>query len=183
MNKVLSFLSLVVSIVALFLACIRCEPITADWMGVLVGVLSLLVAMLLGWQIYTLMDIRKIQLEVKRNKNEANLMMERRIAESHCALWMFYQSKIEGTQQDTVLLLYACLSSGIASIYHFSQCGEYQMAGSCCNSLVCLKDTLTHTKLEKKMIQSQIQVLLSVQNPSKIQGYGELLSVLYKCLK
>ena len=187
MNKkttiVLFIVSMLLSISALCVSILRCEPMTADWMGILVGVLSFLVTILLGWQIYTLIDIRKIQQDVKKNKTEANINMERRMAEAHCALWLFYQSKIEEAHQDKMLLLCACLQSGIAAIYHFSQCGEYKMAGSCCSSLVRLEETIIHTKLERDMIQSQIQVLLSMKNQDKIQGYGELLSILYKCLK
>lgn len=180
---VLCIISIALSCAALCMSYLRCEPITMDWMGVLVGILSLLVTFLLGWQIYTMFDIRKIQEEVKKDKTEANINMERRMAEAHCALWLFYQSKIEEAHQDEMLLLCACLQSGIAAIYHFSQCGEYKMAGSCCSSLVRLEETIIHTKLESDMIQSQIQVLLSMKNQNKIQGYGELLSILYKCLK
>lgn len=42
----LSIVALLISIVAISFACFRCEPITVDWMGVLVGILSLLVASL-----------------------------------------------------------------------------------------------------------------------------------------
>lgn len=180
---VLCAVSIVLSLAALCISYLRCDPITMDWMGVLVGVLSFLVTVLLGWQIYALFDIREIQKEVKRNKAEVNLNMEKKMGESHCALWLYYQSKIEGQQQDKQLLLCACLQSGIAAAFHFSMCGEYQMAGSCCSSLICLEETIIQTKLERKLIQSQIQVLLSMQNPNKIQGYGELLSILYRCLK
>lgn len=121
-------------------------------MGVLVGVLSFLVTLLLGWQIYTLIDIQKIQKDVKSNKEEVDLNMERRMAESYCALWLFYQSKVEDTQQDKQLLLYACLQTGIAATFHFAQCGEYQMAGSCCSSLIHLEDTIMRMKPEKKMV-------------------------------
>lgn len=175
--------SAMLSISAVCISLLRCEPITMDWMGVLVGVLSFLVTILLGWQIYTLIDIQKIQKDVKRNKAEANMNMEKRIAEAHCALWLFYQSKIEGAQQDKQLLLYACLQSGISAMLHFALCEDYKMAGSCCSSLVLLKETIIHTKLERDMVHSQVQVLLSIQNPNKILGYGELLSILYTCLK
>lgn len=42
----LSIVALLISIAAISFACFRCEPITVDWMGVLVGILSLLVASL-----------------------------------------------------------------------------------------------------------------------------------------
>lgn len=118
-NITVCTISLLISIAALCISYFRCDPITMDWMGVLVGVLSFLVTVLLGWQIYALFDIREIQKEVKRNKAEVNQNMEKKMGESHCALWLYYQSKIEGQQQDKQLLLCACLQSGIAAAFHF----------------------------------------------------------------
>ena len=42
----ISVISLVVSLISVSCVLLRCEPMTVDWMGVLVGVLSLLVASL-----------------------------------------------------------------------------------------------------------------------------------------
>ena len=48
-NKIslaISGLSLIISLISVSCVLLRCEPMTVDWMGVLVGVLSLLVASL-----------------------------------------------------------------------------------------------------------------------------------------
>ena len=74
MNRAISILALVVSISVLCFVCMRCEPLTMDWVGVLVGVLSFLVTIVLGWNIYTYVDIRS---EWKAHKTE----MGKRIAE------------------------------------------------------------------------------------------------------
>jgi hypothetical protein len=47
----ISILSLIVSIVALCIAIVRCEPIEANWYAILITVLGLLVTVLIGWQI------------------------------------------------------------------------------------------------------------------------------------
>lgn len=55
--------SLIFSIIAFLLsvlAAFQCDKrIEADWMSVLVGILSLLVALLVGWQIYNALDLNK----------------------------------------------------------------------------------------------------------------------------
>lgn len=56
---VLSLLALAVSLSALCLCCCRCEPIMADWMAILVGILALLVTFLVGWQITRTLDIER----------------------------------------------------------------------------------------------------------------------------
>lgn len=58
-SLVLSGVALLFSIVAILVAYFRCEPMTADWMGILVGILSLLVTILIGWQIYSVMQVER----------------------------------------------------------------------------------------------------------------------------
>lgn len=57
-NKVVAIFSIVIismvmSLIAVFVACYRTEDLGFDYQGVIVGVLSLLVTALLGWQIYS----------------------------------------------------------------------------------------------------------------------------------
>lgn len=51
-------ISVLLSIASICISLIRSEPLTWDGMSVLVGILSLLVTLLLGWQIYTFIDIK-----------------------------------------------------------------------------------------------------------------------------
>lgn len=67
MDKALSLVSLLLGIAALCISYIRCEPLTVEWMGVLVGILSFLVTVVLGWNIYTYVDMRS---EWKSHKKE-----------------------------------------------------------------------------------------------------------------
>ena len=48
---VLSSVAIILSIASICIAIVRCEPIEANWMAILVGILSLLTASLIGWQI------------------------------------------------------------------------------------------------------------------------------------
>ena len=57
-NIVLSSVAVILSIASICIAIVRCEPIEANWMAILVGILSLLTASLIGWQI-----IRAYELE------------------------------------------------------------------------------------------------------------------------
>lgn len=182
-SKIFNIITLVIGIAALSVSLLRCEPITMDWMGVLVGVLSFLVTILLGWQIYTLMDIRKIQQDVKRNKAEMTLEAHKRLGEAHYALWAFYLNSIENREKDRELLLYACFNSGVAAIHRLSLCEEYRICGLCTKELIALCRFLRQDETHQKLIQSQIQLLLNVENQHKVPGYSELLSALHKHLK
>lgn len=71
-SVILAIIAIIFSIVALCNTCPRLisedEP-GFDYMGVIVGVLSLLVALLIGWNIYNALDLnKKISDSVKKNK-------------------------------------------------------------------------------------------------------------------
>lgn len=58
--------SVLLSIASICISLLRSEPLTWDGMSALVGILSLLVTLLLGWQIYTFIDIEnKIKRTIK----------------------------------------------------------------------------------------------------------------------
>lgn len=59
-NKILHIVSILISLCALSFAYLRCEPLEKDWVGILIGVLSLLVTVLLGWNIYQIISIDKM---------------------------------------------------------------------------------------------------------------------------
>ena len=53
-----SFMAILISVVSICVACPRNQELGFDYQGVLVGVLSLLVTVLVGWNIYTIIDIK-----------------------------------------------------------------------------------------------------------------------------
>ena len=68
MNKILTFfrnnswwislLSIITSLVALCISCLRAEPMEIDWMAILVGALALLTSVLIGWQILSMINFK-----------------------------------------------------------------------------------------------------------------------------
>lgn len=56
---VISTISLIVSVVAICLVLMRCEPIETEWAAIEVTVLSVLVTLLLGWQIWSVVGFEK----------------------------------------------------------------------------------------------------------------------------
>lgn len=71
---IISIASLAMSIIAVCVACFRTENLGFDYQGVIVGVLSLLVTALLGWQIYSTIALeermRKVADDIVTKKSE-----------------------------------------------------------------------------------------------------------------
>ena len=70
MKNLIPYISLIFSFAALCIICVRNSPLDFDWYGALVGILSLLVTVILGWQIYSIINIGKIQKKMKKTKRE-----------------------------------------------------------------------------------------------------------------
>lgn len=64
-NIFVSCVSLIVSVLAVCIAAYRTPALSFDYQGVLVDTLSLLVTVLVGWNIYSLVDLSRIRKEQK----------------------------------------------------------------------------------------------------------------------
>lgn len=78
-NISLNSLSLLVSLVAIFLCIIRCDPFTFDWMGVMIGILSLLTSVLIGWQIFQALEVNKSLKEIHSIKESIEKKVDAQI--------------------------------------------------------------------------------------------------------
>lgn len=83
-----SWIILAVAIVALCVAIVRCEPIKADWVSIDIGVLAILATCLVGWQVYTLIDMRQykkdlndLRSEITKTKTDTQRALREVIAE------------------------------------------------------------------------------------------------------
>jgi hypothetical protein len=85
----LSIIAFTISIASLIFVCCRIEPFTFDWLGILVGVLSLLTTGLLGFHIinYFAIDCRidkKVRNEAEKTKEDMRIELDKKLS-SHVA--------------------------------------------------------------------------------------------------
>lgn len=67
----LSVAAIIISIVALCMICPRASSLNFDYLGLIIGVLSLLVTVLIGWNIYSILDIENFKLKINSKIKEA----------------------------------------------------------------------------------------------------------------
>jgi len=58
--RVLSIAALAISLASIIFVLCRIEPITIDWLGILIGILAILVTALIGFHIYKIIEIESI---------------------------------------------------------------------------------------------------------------------------
>lgn len=95
----LSGLSLLISIIAICMAGYRTPEFGLDYLGVLVGVLSLLVTVLIGWQIYSMLDAKNAIANIKHEVDMVALSADRQAQELSTAVYGsladFYRNRDE----------------------------------------------------------------------------------------
>lgn len=177
-----SCLSLPLSVIAVCAAFWRSPDLSFDYQGVIVGVLSLLVTVLIGWNLYTVIDFNKKEKELNRQLKIISKYLDN-------------ADKIE-------LNTNAMTEQAIASIYlHLLGYGkhiplEYEYVKHCISSMVSLS-ILGHTDTCSVIVSIVIDIinnpeqicisddkkkdlLLSinnVQNPKNIAGIERLLEL------
>ena len=172
-------LSVIISLIALVLSIISLcnvypRELGLDYIGLIVGILALITAILIGWQIFLLFDIKRIKDEVAKRDDYIYLRSERNFAEMHMGMMLHYHNKDIKTSDDLFFLAH----HGTSSLIHLSRICDVQK----CADIICL--LLGYSDDLKKMKVSQIQkeslktLLLSVENPKQIPQLIELAAVL-----
>jgi hypothetical protein len=174
----LGAVAIVIAVVALCVAICRSEPITYDYMGVLVGVLAVLVTALITWQIYTLVDINKKAKELSRLTMETALGTERSLALSEDAAAGIYSYLL--LKEDPLGLEYQILWHRISSLLHTSNFDDIET----CNAMVKASLEMIVNPSKISMIQSckdrLLFLLTKVGHTDKIVGYSELVEKIAK---
>jgi|GEM_PF-3834650 uncharacterized protein YneF (UPF0154 family) len=115
----ISLLAVTISIIALFISCLRCEPLEMDWMSVLVSILSILVTLLIGWQIYSVLDIKKTVKEIKSNTNK---IQEETMARAYTSMMNQTSYIVEGRNEDDNC--FNAISNGLYACKHYHLAGN-----------------------------------------------------------
>lgn len=168
-----SIIAIGVSIIALRVSCPRETELGFDYQGVLVGILSLLVTALIGWNIYTLVDMKSTKDKIDEISSGSSLMIQRSMAVSENANWMIYHYLL--LKKDPLELEYRFLYHGVACLYHTSQLSDVETCIAVVKGMLeCITkpEEITITKKEKNDI---LQLMSGVKYADKIEGYLELL--------
>jgi hypothetical protein len=170
---IIAVAAIIISLSAICLVLFRIEPITYDWMGVLVGILSMLVVILIGWQIYAFIDINSKKGDLEALSDAVSINAQKNMAASENTNWMIYHYLLLG--KDPLGLAFKFLYHGILCLYHTSQYGDIKT----CNVIIKgLLETIARPS-EIKILDSNKDTLISLlsqtRNSKAMIGYNELL--------
>ena len=171
---VLSGIAILISIIAICISCPHKAELGFDYQGVLVGILSLLVTALIGWNIYTIIDIKSTRDKIDEISTGASFMGQKNMAGSESTNWMIYHYLL--LEKDPLGLEYRFLYHGVACLFHTSQFSDITTCNAIVKGLlesIVNPNSITITKNGKNEI---LKLLSNVKHTDKIEGYLELLN-------
>lgn len=109
---ILSAISIMVSVAALCRTYPHTSDLGMDYQGVIVGMLALLVTILIGWQIYTainvkeeLKDIKDLRREINKQERDIYIRSTNNLFEFQSAMFMMYAIK----KRKAILIYFSCI--------------------------------------------------------------------------
>lgn len=146
-----------------------------DYLGWIVGILALLTTILIGWQIYTMFDLKQIKDELKKKELDIFTRSKFNLIEFETAMHMMYKNKNDKTEED-IFLMFMHLTT---AIIHYSDIGRFKDCSELTGVLLSHDKLLLQTPLRKSYHKALIDNLLRVHNPSGIQQYDALLGLFF----
>lgn len=177
---IVSIVSLILSVIAVCVAVWRSPELGFDYQGVIVGVLSLLVTVLVGLNIYTLVDFNKkgslvdekIELITKslNNLNKAELSTS---ATTEYAISSLYYSLLG--LKDPLGLEYRYIYHNLISLSKISQLGNTETCSAIVKGMlevIVRPEDISMKKINKDQLYGWIS---QIMNPTEIEGFVELV--------
>lgn len=171
--------SILISLIALGLsvyASFVCDKrIEADWMGVIVGILSLLVTTLIGWNIYNLIDINQTRKQIGQLETKLSASLETSLYEVQMTAFFVFLNK-ENKKSDDYFHLWL---HGLSAMNHLTRVGKYQDCSDLSKMLLSEANNLKNTSWNEKQLDSLMGLLLSMNDAKNIEDFPTLCGILW----
>jgi hypothetical protein len=168
----LAIFSTVLSIVAILIAWVRCEPITADWMSILVSVLAILVTTLIGWNIRNIIDLKQKEAQIEGEIN----YIHNKADYNHAITYSFLasiavgpQSELEGVRK---MLVY-----GLNAVKIFTNLGIEKECTATID-ILCLQLENSNVKFDKSLIAELNALIGGIPDYTSVEGMLQLQNMI-----
>lgn len=173
-------ISLTMSIISLCNSLPRTDGL--DYIGVIVGILSLLVTILIGWNIYTVIDFNKKKEELAKNEavlSELILRVNNNTTADSAAL-EFYFAYLYGyllTHNEPLGLGFWYINHTLNAVLKYSEISKYKE----CNALIeMLLSTIiepSKIKVNKERKEDLLKLVSGIHGIGNIDKYSDVLSL------
>ena len=110
-----------------------------DYLGWIVGILALLTTILIGWNIYSVIDMKENYRKYNSIINEVDFTQHKVLAIQEQTNWMIYNQLLTGN--DPCGLEYRFIYHATACLYHYSQIEKWDVCEIVLKAMrECIKD-------------------------------------------
>ena len=170
----IGIVSIVLSLIAICNTYPRTSEFGIDYQGWIVGILSFLVTILIGWQIFSIIDIRGIRKEIYLKENDIYQRSELNIAEFHLGMFMVYINMWDQGCYNT----YELLHHGLLSLAHQSKIGLNESSNQIIALIMERSPKIKKERLTQEQMKALISLLPKIQNPACLRYYIDLCGLL-----
>lgn len=180
-SMTISRIAILVSVATLIIVLTERYPrtdLSFDYMGLIVGILGVLMAVLIGWQIYSAINIRETVKAISKIRADFTLESERNLTQTYLSLSDFFYSRCIGPDQPRAQIEYNYIYYRISAILHASRTGDFET----CKSIVkLLLETIRteYTVLTVDNKKDLISLLSDVYSPRSIPRFYDLVAVIH----
>ena len=164
---ILSAISIMVSVAALCRTYPHTSDLGMDYQGVIVGILALLVTVLVGMNLYTLVDFGRATKEVELLKAKLHNDINTSLALNSNGTFIMYHYLITGIAP--LGLEYNLIRSALSSLVHLSSIGQYDACGVVSKALVQCVVNPSGITITRKSKEELLSLLSEVKQPKKIR--------------
>ena len=154
------------------------QNLNFDYLGVIVGILSFLITLLLAWNIYSMVDFNRHRLDVVRLSKEINDGLHRNMAVTEGSLWMVYHQLL--LNNDPLGLEYRLIYHAVCTMFHASHFDDIKTCDSVVKGIlecVIKPETVRVTASSKRDL---LMLLSSTKEPQRIDGFYSVLELVSK---
>ena len=158
-----SLIALLISIITLCLFWTRLSAITMDWIGIIIGILAILTTILIGWNIFLVIDFKKIARETEEKHHNLVLYSETNL------LIMYKTSADFAAEKNNI---FGVINNSIFAIDIAIRLGNYELAQTLLDRVIeVAPDEIIMNSYYKSMIATSFY---SVKKWKTINDYKKL---------
>lgn len=180
-NILVSIIALCFSIAAIIVVYPR-VTLEIDYLGLIVGMLSFLITLLMGWNIYTLVDFKGKIKGIGERENELKEGIEKLSKKenimtgyTHDVIANTYLSLIEGDIDKSVYL-----SEKYLALISYAIVSEVKKCNQIADEMIAYIRSDYGDNIHIEAYRYMYDILRNVKNASDIEGIHKLISIIYQ---
>lgn len=146
-----------------------------DYQGIIVGILALLVTVLIGWNIYTLIDFSNSKNKLEELERTISNSSNESLATSAFDVFMIYHYLL--LKRDSSGLEYRFISTGLYCMKHLSIIGDIEMCNKVANTITDNISSTNSITIHKELKEELLSTIVEVQKQKSIEGFQKVVEL------